>query len=99
VLADSAMQIVPGVSVTGGLHLLKWQALAAAWVIVFSGGATFVLLKLVSVFVPLRMSEEDMETGDLAVHGHEVYPSDIPSLAYPSGLPSGAVAAVPAAQT
>ena len=36
-LADSAMQIVPGVSVTGGLHLLKWQAIAAAWVIVFSG--------------------------------------------------------------
>ena len=26
-----------------------------------------------------------METGDLAVHGHEVYPSDVPSLSYPSG--------------
>ena len=24
-----------------------------------------------------------METGDLAVHGHEVYPSDIPSLGFP----------------
>ena len=23
-----------------------------------------------------------METGDLAVHGHEVYPSDVPSLGY-----------------
>src|SRR5438445_95646 len=59
-LADSAMQIVPGVSVTGGLHLLKWQALAAAWVIGFSGVATFVLLKFVGFFVPLRMSDEDM---------------------------------------
>ena len=36
------------------------------------------------------MSEEDMEMGDLAVHGHEVYPSDIPSLAFPSGVPSPA---------
>ena len=24
-----------------------------------------------------------METGDLAVHGHEVYPSDVPSLSFP----------------
>ena len=98
-LADSAMQIVPGVSVTGGLHLLKWQALAAAWVIGFSGVATFVLLKFVGFFVPLRMSDEDMEMGDLAVHGHEVYPSDIPSLAYPSGIPAGALAHAIAAQS
>jgi Amt family ammonium transporter len=96
-LADSAMEVVPGVSVTGSLHLLKWQALAALWVIAFSGCATFVLLKLVGVFVPLRMSEEDMEMGDLAVHGHEVYPSDIPSLAFPSGLPAHVTAAAAAA--
>ena len=88
-------EIVPGVSVTGGLHLLKWQALTALWVIVFSGVATFILLKLVGLVVPLRMSDEDMEMGDLAVHGHEVYPSDIPSLGFPSGIPPAA--AVPAA--
>jgi Amt family ammonium transporter len=88
-LADSAMA-----PVVGGLHLLKWQALAGLWVIVFSGVATFILLKLVGVFVPLRMSDEDMEMGDLAVHGHEVYPSDIPSLAYPSGIPVGAMATI-----
>ena len=82
-LADSAFS-----PVTGGLHLLKWQALAGLWVICFSAVGTFVLLKLVGLFVPLRMSEEDMETGDLAVHGHEVYPSDIPSLAFPSGAPA-----------
>jgi ammonium transporter, Amt family len=90
ILADSAMQIVPGVSVTGGMHLLKWQALAGIWVILFSGIGTYLLLKLVALFVPLRMSEADMEAGDLAVHGHEVYPSDIPSLAFPHGLPAGA---------
>jgi Amt family ammonium transporter len=93
-LADSSMQVVPGFGVTGGLHLLKWQAFTALWVIVFCAVGTFVLLKLVGVFVPLRMSEADMEAGDLAVHGHEVYPSDIPSLGFPSGIPAGATAAV-----
>jgi len=92
ILADSAMQVVPGFSVTGSLHLLKWQALTALWVILFSGIGTFVLLKLVGLVVPLRMSEEDMEMGDIAVHGHEVYPSDIPSLGFPSGIPAGAMA-------
>jgi ammonium transporter, Amt family len=71
----------------GGLELLKWQALTALWVIVFSAVMTFILLKIVSIFVPLRMSEEEMEVGDLAVHGHEVYPSDVPSLGYPDGVP------------
>jgi hypothetical protein len=29
-----------------------------------------------------------MEEGDIAVHGHEVYPSDVPSLAFPAGAQS-----------
>jgi len=78
---------LPGVA--GGLHLLKMQAYAGLWVIVFSAAGTFVLLKLVGLIMPLRMSEKDMEAGDLAVHGHEVYPSDVPSLGQ-----YGAVAAV-----
>jgi ammonium transporter, Amt family len=74
----------------GGLELFKWQLLTALWVIVFSAIMTFILLKIVSIFVPLRMSEEDMEIGDIAVHGHEVYPSDVPSLGYPDGVPASA---------
>jgi hypothetical protein len=31
-----------------------------------------------------------MEEGDIAVHGHEVYPSDVPSLGYPAGVPQSA---------
>jgi ammonium transporter, Amt family len=85
-LANSSF--VPGV--TGGLHLLKWQFFAGLWVILFSGIATFILLKLVGLVIPLRMSDADMEMGDLAVHGHEVYPSDIPSLGFPSGIPASA---------
>jgi len=76
---------------TGVIHgnwtLLKWQLLAGAWVIGFSAAGTFLLLKLVGLFVPLRMSEENMEIGDIAEHGHEVYPSDVPSLGFPGGIP------------
>ncbi len=80
----------------GGLHLLWVQAYTAAWVIGFSAIGTFILLKLVGLVVPLRMSEADMETGDIAVHGHEVYPSDVPSLGYPDGVPSGQPTSRPA---
>jgi hypothetical protein len=56
---------------------------------------TFILLKLVGLFVPLRMSEAEMEEGDIAVHGHEVYPSDVPSLGYPDGLGTPTAPAAP----
>ncbi len=95
-LADSSMEVVPGFSVAGGLHLLEWQLFTALWVIVFCAVGTFLLLKLVGVFVPLRMTDEEMEIGDLAVHGHEVYPSDIPSLGFPGGVPSPPPAPAPA---
>jgi Amt family ammonium transporter len=92
ILASSSMQLIPGTSVSGGWHLFKWQFYTAVWVIVFSAVGTFILLKLVGLVIPLRMSEEDMEMGDLAVHGHEVYPSDIPSLGFPSGIPAAVAA-------
>src|ERR1700759_2948329 len=73
--------------VHGSFTLLKWQVFAAAWVIFWSALVTYILLKVVGLFVPLRMSTENMEIGDTAEHGHEVYPSDIPSLGYPNGVP------------
>jgi hypothetical protein len=33
------------------------------------------------------MATTNMEIGDTAEHGHEVYPSDVPSLGYPGGIP------------
>ena len=83
---------LPGVAgvVHGSGHLLKEQAYTALWVILFSGIGTYILLKLVALVVPLRMTEKDMEEGDIAVHGHEVYPSDVPSLGFPSGIPVSA---------
>jgi Amt family ammonium transporter len=90
IFANSAMAetVLSGTISGGGLHLLGWQALTALWVIAFSAAGTFVLLKLVGLVVPLRMTEEDMEEGDIAVHGHEVYPSDVPSLGFPHGVPA-----------
>ncbi|MFL5891699.1 MAG: ammonium transporter [Solirubrobacterales bacterium] len=88
ILANEAMGAAPGLISGDGGHLLGWQALTALWVIGFSAIGTFILLQLVKLFVPLRMDEKDMEEGDLAVHGHEVYPSDVPSLAFPSGIPA-----------
>jgi ammonium transporter, Amt family len=93
IFANSAMASAFGVSAEGlisggGAELLKWQLLTALWVIGFCAIGTFILLKLVSLVIPLRMSEKEMEEGDLAVHGHEVYPSDVPSLAFPSGFPA-----------
>jgi Amt family ammonium transporter len=95
IFANSAMGAAPGLISGDGGHLLGWQALTALWVIVFCAVGTFILLKLVALFVPLRMEEKDMEQGDLAVHGHEVYPSDVPSLAFPSGTGERAPAPPP----
>ena len=91
--ADSNMAVyinkdgTPWFSGTGSLHLLWVQFYVAMWVIGFTAVGTFIILKLVSFVVPLRMTEAEMEEGDIAIHGHEVYPSDIPSLGYPGGAP------------
>jgi Amt family ammonium transporter len=71
------------ISIVGGTHLLGKQALAALWVIVFTAIATFIILKVIGIFVPLRLSEEELEIGDHAIHGNEVYPSDVPTLGGP----------------
>jgi Amt family ammonium transporter len=95
IFANNAMAetTLAGTISGGGLHLLGWQALTALWVIVFSSIGTFILLKLVGLVVPLRMTDEEMEIGDIAVHGHEVYPSDVPSLGFPAGVPQAAAPA------
>ncbi|MCW3047138.1 MAG: ammonium transporter [Solirubrobacterales bacterium] len=110
VFADPKMVIYPGLGKTaditpfaglihGSATLLKEQVWAGLWVIGFCAIGTFIILKIVGLVVPLRMTEADMEEGDLAVHGHEVYPSDVPSLGFPSGTggwtPAGAPVQTP----
>ncbi len=55
---------------------LAIQAGAALTIIVWDALVTFILLKVISIFVPLRMSTEELEQGDLAVHDEEVYPTE-----------------------
>jgi Amt family ammonium transporter len=55
---------------------LEEQALAALTIIIWDGLVTFIILKVISIFTPLRMSDEELEIGDLAAHGEEGYPSD-----------------------
>jgi ammonium transporter, Amt family len=83
VLADSNMLVyigtdkdAPGVSVTAGLHQLLLQAEAAAFIIVFNAIGTFIILKIISIFVSLRMPDSVLAIGDDAVHGEEAYALD-----------------------
>jgi Amt family ammonium transporter len=89
--------VTPAGAIYGNWTLLKWQLFAGLFVIVFSAVMTFILLKLVGLVIPLRMKEENMEIGDIAEHGHEVYPSDVPSLGFPGGVPGLATGAAGAA--
>jgi Amt family ammonium transporter len=63
----------PGINATGWYYgnftQLIYQAVAALFIIVLNAVATFVILKVIGRFVPLRMDEKSLQIGDLAVHG------------------------------
>ncbi len=82
-------------SVTGLLygnhswHQFWMQFFAALTVIVWTAVGTFVILRVVGLFIKLRLPDSVLETGDLAVHDEEVMP--------PQTLTAvGAAAAAPA---
>ena len=70
--------IVPaaGLFYGGSGHLLAVQAGAALTIIVWDGLVTFILLKGIGLFMKLRIPDEELEIGDVAVHGEEAYPSE-----------------------
>ena len=68
----------PGVNITGLLngdsgHQFMMQLLGAAFIIVYNVVATFVILKVISIFTPLRMEDAILKVGDDAVHGETAY--------------------------
>jgi Amt family ammonium transporter len=71
------------VSVTGLFYgnpaQLVDQIEAAAFIIVWNAVATFIILKIIGLIVPLRATEDVMEAGDLAVHGMEPMPGASPA--------------------
>jgi ammonium transporter, Amt family len=84
VLANPAMleyigtdKDAPGVSITGWLYgnpsQLLLQAEGAAFIIVYNVIATFIILKVISFIVPLRMDEATLKVGDDAGHGETAY--------------------------
>jgi ammonium transporter, Amt family len=62
----------------GHPHQLLTQFLAALTIIVWDGAVTWLILMVIKyVFrIKLRLSDEELEIGDVAVHGEEAYPSD-----------------------
>jgi Amt family ammonium transporter len=52
------------------------QAGAAGTVIVWDAFVTFVILRVLGLFMKLRLPEEVLQTGDLGVHDEEAYPDD-----------------------
>jgi Amt family ammonium transporter len=89
---------LPGLTsvVHGHWTLLRWQAEAAGWVIGYTAIATFIILKVIGIFLPLRLTDEELEIGDHAIHGNEVYPSDVPTLGGPHAPPVWQPSAEPA---
>ena len=49
---------------------------AAATIIVWDAFITFVILKVLGLFMKLRLPDDVLETGDVGVHDEEAYPDD-----------------------
>jgi Amt family ammonium transporter len=63
---------VHGVFYTGGWQQFVHQAQAALWVIVFTAIMTFIILRVMKLFMSLRYTDQECLDGDLAIHGEQV---------------------------
>ena len=52
---------------------LLLQVHGAAFIIVYNPIATYIILKVISFIVPLRMDDAMLKVGDDAVHGETAY--------------------------
>jgi ammonium transporter, Amt family len=66
--AGTASFAVTGL-VYGNAKQLGLQALALGFIIVYDAVATFIVIKLVGLIVPLRMTDKELAIGDLELHG------------------------------
>jgi ammonium transporter, Amt family len=74
VFAQKALNGVADGLLFGNPGQLVTQAIAVGAAIVYSGVLTFVLLKVVALVFPLRVSQDDEQVGmDLIAHGEEAY--------------------------
>jgi Amt family ammonium transporter len=77
VLANQAFNGTVNGLVFGNPGQLKIQAIAVLAAMLYSGVMSFVLLKAIGLFLPLRADQADEESGlDLSEHGEEAYVHD-----------------------
>jgi ammonium transporter, Amt family len=61
-------------AIFGNFHLLKVHLIAAVACAAYSAAVTFLILKFISLFMKLRTTENDENTGlDVTLHGEEAY--------------------------
>ena len=67
----------PGVNVTGlfygNAYQFVLQIYGALFIIVFNAILTYIILKVISFIVPLRMDDAALKVGDDAIHGETAY--------------------------
>jgi Amt family ammonium transporter len=74
VFADKALNGLFDGALFGNPGQVGIQAAAVATAIVYSGGVSFILLKVISLIIPLRATENEEGTGlDITQHGEEAY--------------------------
>ncbi|MBI4264056.1 MAG: ammonia channel protein, partial [Acidobacteria bacterium] len=74
VFAQQSLNGVADGLLYGNPGQLGVQAAAIAAAIVYSGGVSFILLKLIGIVIPLRAAASDESTGlDITQHGEEAY--------------------------
>jgi len=74
VFADKALNGVFDGALHGNPGQVGIQAAAVLTAIVYSGVMSFILLKVISLFIPLRATAADEATGlDVTMHGEEAY--------------------------
>ena len=89
-LADPKMIVYLGIGkspnvTTAGLFYghpkqLEIQALAALTIIVWDGLVTFVILKVIGLFMKLREPDSVLLAGDIEIHGEVAYPNEEPDV-------------------
>ena len=74
VFAEKSLNGVFDGAIAGNPGQVGIQAVAVLTAIVYSGAMSFILLKVISLFVPLRATAADEATGlDVTMHGEEAY--------------------------
>ncbi len=74
VFAEKSLNGVFDGAIAGNPGQVGIQAVAVLTAIVYSGAMSFILLKVISLFIPLRATVADEATGlDVTMHGEEAY--------------------------